>query len=228
MTRTLIALALALAIAGCTAPDADPAADTEAAAFAEDADELPAMEQAPFKMLGNVATAQGRPLPGARVCIDGGYACASPDRDGGFVLPGLQSGIGEVVRIEATGYRPLLVPVDRERYDGIGLELNPVPEGIALPEGTGAIQFITSRVTAEGNVYDMLPEWTITGEDGGIRKVTGSRPIVINLEPGIYDATYQVEGLCAELSGWAGPNGHTLSFPIEAGSVTQVHQLCVG
>lgn len=224
MYRPLTALSLALALTGCTAPDSvdSPSAD----AFSE-AGQEPTISAAPFVFEGQIRTAEGEPLPQASVCIYGGDTCASTADDGGFSLPGLEAGVGEVVRIEATGYAPLLVPVDRDRYDGIGLELNPLPTKVPMPEGTGVVQFITSRVTAAGHVHDMLPNWTITAESGKVRRTEGSRPIVIDMDPGVYEARYEVDGLCAELSGWAGPNGHTLSFPIEAGAVTQIHQLCV-
>jgi hypothetical protein len=221
-TLLTLALGLALPLSGCVAPS-DLASDGQPRS--EAFDDLPAIEE-DGAAFGRVGDAQSRSIAGAQVCVDG-LSCSVSDADGNFVLPAMETGVAELIRIEADGYLPMLVPVDGSRYADLDLDIAMMADSAATKSRRGILQFITSRVTAEGPFYDIQPTWQLVSPKGSVREVTGARPIVVEMMPGEWSATYEVDGLCAELSGWQGENGHTVTFPIEAGSLTQIRQICV-
>ncbi|MCO4771910.1 MAG: carboxypeptidase regulatory-like domain-containing protein [Deltaproteobacteria bacterium] len=220
-----LALALAFALAGCTAPADEQPSDVNASDLS--AADGPQIEYA-GPAVGVVRTVQGAVVADARVCLVGAFRCATSQDDGGFSLPDLEDGVAELLRIDADGFTPVIIPMEGGRYDYLDLDIQLTTKRGTPDEGRGSLQIITERVTADGPVFDLMPSWRIQSDRRQVIGVQGARPFVKNLKPGDYKASYELEsGLCVELSGWAGANGRSIEFPIEAGAITQIQQLCV-
>ncbi len=81
---------------------------------------LPAWAQ--FALTGQVAEANGSPLPGAAITIEGSYKGTFADATGQFRLATLKPGQYQL-RVSLLGYQPLLQTVDLRQNETINLQL---------------------------------------------------------------------------------------------------------
>ncbi len=206
-----ITLALAATLAGCTAPADESAVSVQDDANFDTSGASIAPVESPenLSLRGALLTIDGDAVGGATVCVLGQDACTTSAPDGTFEVAGIEAGIAEIVRIDADGFMPAILPIERDGTRNAAAVAVAQAGGIEI-ELVPRARF---RLADAGYVYS---------PDSPLRPVNGS-----TVEHPFEEIPEGAGQICSVSIGWGGPGPNEATLAIFPGTITYVQRDCV-